>query len=133
MRAPRILGLVVGSIALAAVLFLFVLPSRTYLAQRHSLADAETKLQVFRAQNAKLAAEATQLQSDADIERLARQNYGLVKPGEKAYIIVPSSPAAGTAARPGSGPAPAPASTSKKTATSAGLVERVWHDLQFWN
>ncbi len=90
MRAPRILGLVVGSIALAAVLFLFVLPSRTYLAQRTSLAAAETQLQVFRAQNAKLAAEATQLQTNADIERIARQDYGLVKPGEKAYVIEPA-------------------------------------------
>jgi len=123
MRAPRILGLVVGSIAVAAVLFLFVLPSRTYLAQRHSLAAAETQLQVFRAQNAKLAAEAAQLQTNADIERIARQDYGLVKPGEKAYVIEPS-PAS---------PAAAPAPASKKKATSPGLVERVWHDVQFWN
>jgi cell division protein FtsB len=120
MRAPRLLGLVLGSIGLAAVLFLFVLPSRTYLAQRHSLSAVETQLQVFRAQNAKLAAEAAQLQSDADIERIARQDYGLVKPGEKAYVIQPAAPA------------PAVPSVAKRAARP-GLVERVWHDIQFWN
>lgn len=128
MRAPRILGLVIGSIALAAALFLFVLPSRTYLAQRHSMSAAETRLQVFRAQNAKLAAEAAHLQSDADIERVARQDYGLVKPGEKAYLIQPSSPAP-----PATGAGSTPGSAPKKKAASPGLVERVWHDIQFWN
>ena len=123
MRAPRILGLVVGSIALAAALFLFVLPSRTYLAQRHSLAAAQTRLKVFSDQNAKLAAAADRLQTDAEIERLAREQYGLVKPGEKAYVIAPSP-------RPAT---PAPASTPPPKAAKPGLVSRVWHDIQFWN
>ena len=120
MRAPRILGLVAASIALAALLFLFVLPTRTYLAQRHSLAVAQTRLRVFEAQNAKLAASAQQLQTDAEIERLARQQYGLVKPGEKAFVIVPS---------PGPSGPKAPAGHKAKP----GLLSRVWHDIQFWN
>ncbi|MDQ1414497.1 MAG: hypothetical protein QOF81_110 [Acidimicrobiaceae bacterium] len=119
MRAPRILGLVVGSIALAAVLFLFVLPSRTYLAQRHSLSAAETRVKVFTDENAKLAATAERLQTDAEIERLAREQYGLVKPGEKAYVIVP--PSGGTK------PTPPP----KKS--KPGALSRIWHDVQFWN
>lgn len=110
-----------ASIALAALLFLFVLPTRTYLAQRHSLSAAETRLRVFSDQNTKLATAATRLQSDAEIERLAREQYGLVKPGEKAYVIVPSTPA---------NPTVAPA--AKKRA-KPGLPSRVWHDIQFWN
>ncbi len=124
MRAPRIIGLVVGSIALAAVLFLFVLPSRTYLAQRHSLSAAETRLKVFSDQNATLAAAASRLQSDAEIERLARQRYGLVKPGEKAYVMAPAPSSA-----PSAGP---PAAATKKPA-KPGLIARVWRDIQFWN
>jgi cell division protein FtsB len=118
-RAPRILGLVVGSIALAAVLFLFVLPSRTYMAQRRSLSAAETRVKVFSDQNAKLAATVERLQTDAEIERLARERYGFVKPGEKAYVIVPP---AGSAK-----PAPPP------KRAKPGLLSRVWHDVQFWN
>jgi cell division protein FtsB len=113
----------VGSIALAAVLFLFVLPSRTYLAQRDSLAAAQTRLKVFQDENAKLAASAARLQTDAEIERIAREQYGLVKPGEKAFVIVPSSGANGASA------SPAPA----KKAAPRGLVSRMWHDIQFWN
>jgi cell division protein FtsB len=122
-RAPRILGLVVGSIALAAVLFLFVLPSRTYLAQRHSLSAAQTRIKVFTDQNAKLAATAAQLQTDAEIERLARERYGLVKPGEKPFVITPA---------PGSATA-APAPPAAKRAPNRRLLSRAWHDVQFWN
>jgi cell division protein FtsB len=124
MRAPRLLGLVVGSIALAAVLFLFVLPSRTYLAQRSSLSAAQTRLNVFTAQNAKLAADAQKLQTDSEVERLARERYGLVKPGEKAFVITPSAGAAVAA--------PAPAKPATKPA-KRGLASRLWHDVQFWN
>lgn len=105
---------------MAALLFLFVLPSRTYLAQRHSLSEAQTRLQVFEVQNAKLAADAERLKSDAEVERLAREQYGLVKPGEKAFVIVPSPKAAAP---------PAPAKKTEKP----GLLARVWHDVQFWN
>ena len=38
MRPPRVLALLVASVALVAVLFLFVLPGRAYLAQRRTLA-----------------------------------------------------------------------------------------------
>jgi hypothetical protein len=121
------LGLVGGSIALAAVLFLFVLPTRTYLAQRTSLAAAQTRLRVFQDENAKLAASAGKLQTDAEVERIARQQYGLVKPGEKAFVIVPSP----GAAAPGAA-APGAADTPKKAA-KPGFAARVWHDLQFWH
>lgn len=120
MKTPRVLGLVVASIALAAAVFLFILPTRTYLAQRRSLSAAETRLQVFHDQNTKLAASVTRLQTDAEIERLARERYGLVKPGEKAYLMVPPPPAA-----------PAKASTHKHAHT--GLVAHLWHDVQFWH
>jgi cell division protein FtsB len=121
MRAPRILGFVIGSIALAALLFLFVLPSRTYLAQRHSLSAAAVRLKVLSDQNTNLAASVAGLQSDSEVERLARQRYGLVKPGEKAFVIVPPPRAASPAAAP------------KRKAPKRGLVSRLWHDVQFWN
>ena len=127
-KAPRVLGLVVASIALAAAVFLFILPTRTYLAQRRSLSAAETRLRVFRDQNTKLAASATRLQTDAEIERLARENYGLVKPGEKAYLVVPPPAAAN--------PTPNSAGPSKASAAKGahpGLLPRLWHDIQFWS
>lgn len=132
MRAPRIIGLVVGSIALAAVLFLFVLPSRTYLAQHQSLVAAQTRLKLFQRENAKLSAEANQLQTDSDVERIAREQYGLVKPGEKAFVIVPAAPSVEAGAAPaGTGSAGDRARSPRPV--RRGLLSRLWHDVQFWH
>ena len=78
------------SVAVVGVLFLFVFPARTYLAQRNDLTAASTRLRVLSDNNKKLAAEAARLHDDSEIERLAREQYGLVKPGEEAYAILPS-------------------------------------------
>jgi len=117
-KGPRLLGLLLGAVAVAAVVFLFVLPGRTYLAQQHSLVAAQTRLNVLSAENSKLSETAQRLQTDTEIERLARQQYGLVKPGEQAFAILPSRPAA----------PPAPA----RKAAKPGLVGRLWRDAQFW-
>jgi hypothetical protein len=58
------------------------------------------------AENAKLDQRRQQLQTDAEIERLAREQYGLVKPGEEAFAILPPKPALT--------PTPAPAKNKKK-------------------
>jgi len=72
------------------LLFAFVYPTRTLLDQRNQMNRANEQLNVLEQQNAKLEQEAKQLNSDAEIERLAREGYGLVKPGERAFVIVPT-------------------------------------------
>jgi cell division protein FtsB len=88
-------GLLIG-VACVAVIVLFVLPGRTLLQQRDTLARTRHQIQVLDNENAKLAATARSLQSDGEIERLARQRYGLVMPGQQAYVVLP--PAAGVPA-----------------------------------
>ena len=82
------------SLALMAVvvlgLFTFVFPTRTFLAQRASISHAERQLEVLDEQNAELEARAERLRSDAEIERLAREQYNLVRPGEEAYALLPA-------------------------------------------
>jgi cell division protein FtsB len=104
----RVFSVVLAAVMLVAALFLFGLPGRTYLNQQRSLNAAEVRLQVLSAENVKLDQRAQQLQTDAEIERLAREQYGLVKPGEEAYAILP--------AKPPTPPTPAPA-TKKKAPT----------------
>ncbi|MGH9124903.1 MAG: FtsB family cell division protein [Acidimicrobiales bacterium] len=117
-RGPWILGLVIGSIALAAVLFLFVLPTRTYLAQQHSLSAEQARLGVFNSENGALSAQAQRLQTNAEIERIAQQQYGLVLPGQKDVVSLP---------------AVAPSTPKPKPRPQRGLGYRLWHDVQFWN
>jgi cell division protein FtsB len=100
MRRRRVFTLLLASVCLVAALFLFVLPGRTYLSQRHSLAAATVRERVLSAENAKLDQRIKQLQTDAEIERLAREQYGLVMPGEQAYAILPPKPSPTTIPSP---------------------------------
>ena len=85
-RAVRILLVVV---AVGGLLFLFVLPGRTWLAQRSAMSAAQRRLELLTQENAELAKQAAQLRNAAYVEQIARQQYGLVMPGEKAYGILP--------------------------------------------
>lgn len=88
-RARR-LGVVVGSVAFVGVLFTTVFPTRTFLAQRTSLDASTEQLQVLEEQNRRLEDRVGVLNDDAEIERLARQEYHLVRPGEQAFAVLPA-------------------------------------------
>jgi cell division protein FtsB len=79
-----------------AFLFVFVFPTGSYLAQRRQVTRASHDLAVLRQQNATLSGEAAKLQTDAEIERIARDRYDMVLPGERLFSIYPSPPATTT-------------------------------------
>jgi cell division protein FtsB len=113
-RAVRVLLAVV---TVAAVLFLFVFPVRTLIDQRNQTAQAQRQIKGLAAVNAQLSKQAAQLQTNADIEALARQRYGLVLPGDHAYTLLPSAPTT----VPGGG---ATTTTTTTTVPAAGVVPR---------
>ena len=84
MRLALILVVLVG------LLFAFVYPTRTFLDQRNETNKARAQLEVLQTENARLARESKRLSTDAEIERLARQKYGLVRPGERPFVILPA-------------------------------------------
>jgi cell division protein FtsB len=97
----------VASVVFVGFVFGAVFPTRTYLAQRRAIHAATERLDLFQEQNGRLQAEADRLQSDQEIERIARERYNLVKPGEEAYAIVPvPKPEAAPPPRPKTRPAP---------------------------
>ena len=97
--------IVVASVIFIGILFGAVYPTRTYLAQQRDLRAAHHRLELFKQQNGRLEAEAKRLESDEEIERIARARFNLVKPGEEAYAIVPVPPKPGAPA-PAASPAP---------------------------
>jgi len=101
--------IVVAFVIFIGILFGAVYPTRTYLAQQRDLRAAHQKLALFKQQNGHLEAEAKRLESDEEIERIARARFNLVKPGEEAYAIVPVPPKPGDPAPPAATPAPRPA------------------------
>ncbi len=88
-RARRAAWPIAVAVLVCGVLFLGVFPTRTYLDQRGAEATAERRLAELEGERAELQARADALQSDAEIERLAREQYGLARPGEEVYRVLP--------------------------------------------
>ena len=78
------------ALAVVAIMFVFVFPTRSYLAQRRQVAASAHDVAVLKKQNDDLAAEAQRLRSRAEIERLGRQQFGLAYPGEQVYKVMPA-------------------------------------------
>jgi cell division protein FtsB len=100
-RGARIGAWMVGAVAVLLVLVVFVFPTRTYVQQHRQMQGTANELRILDQQNAQLAAQAAKLQTNAEIEQLAREQYHLVRPGEQAFAILPPPATGGaTAARP---------------------------------
>jgi cell division protein FtsB len=91
-RRRRSVVLLLGALALVVVLFAFVYPTRTFFSQRKEVSAAERRLQVLEQSTKALKHDNARLQSDAEVERRAREDYGLVRPGETPYVLVPAPP-----------------------------------------
>lgn len=117
MRLRKALWPLLLSVVLVGVLFAGVFPTRTFLAQRASISHAEKQLAVLGEQNAQLQRRAEELQSDTEIERLAREQYNLVKPGEEAYAVLPPPAAKGQET---------PTVTPRVKKDDGNLVQRAW-------
>ena len=78
-------------IACAIVVGVAVLPLRTYLEQRELLEQTQVERQQVLSEVDQLESQLEILQTDAEVERLGRENFDLVKPGEESYRILPSA------------------------------------------
>jgi cell division protein FtsB len=77
-------------VVLVGLLFAFVYPTSTFLDQRDQTNKARAQLAVLQSQNARLSRDSKALSTDSEIERLAREKYGLVQPGERPFVILPA-------------------------------------------
>ena len=88
----RFLVPLLGSMVALGGLLVGVFPTRAILDQRSALADAEGRLAVVEARNEELEDRVEALGTEAEIERIAREQYNLVFPGEEAYGLLPAPP-----------------------------------------
>jgi len=100
--APLIAGLLLAALAFTVS---GVFPFRQLIQQRQQVDAASQQLDTLRAENDRLAEELDALHTDDEIERIAREQYGLVRPGEEAFVVivpdaVPVAPAAPVAGDP---------------------------------
>jgi cell division protein FtsB len=87
-RGRRIIYPVMACVLFAGVLFVAVFPTQTYLEQREEAARRREQLEEIQQRNAELEARAEALEDDEAIELLAREEWGLVLPGEESYAVV---------------------------------------------
>ncbi len=122
---------VVAFVIFIAILFGAVYPTRTYLAQQRDLRAAHRTLALFKQQNGHLEAEAKRLESDEEIERIARARFNLVKPGEEAYAVVPVPPKPGDpASQAAAAAAPPPAPETSRSSLPGAVVDWMVDALQ---
>ncbi len=92
---PRLTGRAAGlMVAVALLALLTLVPGRQYLEQRGRIAELERRATQLEQQNDELQAQIVALRDPAEIERLARECLGMVRPGEIA-LVVPGGPASG--------------------------------------
>jgi cell division protein FtsB len=84
-------------LAALAITMAGIFPFRQMLAQSRQVENTRLQYETLAAENARLEEEAEVLQTPLEIERIAREQYGLVRPGESALRAVPAE---GTVADP---------------------------------
>jgi cell division protein FtsB len=91
-RRALALRVSVATLVVIGLLFVVVFPVQAWMRQRSDLSASEHRLTVIRKERLRLERAAHRLNDPSEVERLARQLYGMVRPGEQAWATVPGPP-----------------------------------------
>ncbi|MEX0754616.1 MAG: septum formation initiator family protein [Actinomycetota bacterium] len=80
-------GILFALVLLVGVLS--IVPLRQFLAQRGEVAQLQRDTRILREANAALEDKIARLNDPKELERLARECLGMVRPGETAFVTVP--------------------------------------------
>jgi cell division protein FtsB len=111
-------------IALVTLLFLLmgaafltqVVPYRQIIDSQRQVSSAQEQLASLEAENELLQDDVAALNTDEEIEKLAREKLGYVQPGETAYVVLD----------PPAGQEITPAITEAAPAPSKTWVDQIW-------
>jgi cell division protein FtsB len=93
--------LLAGSVVVSALVLLAWFPAGALLDQRSALSKTDSNLSHLRQQDRQLAREKALLSQPGEVARIARQDYGLVGPGQRSYEVLPPSARKGSNAYAG--------------------------------
>lgn len=82
------LQLALTTLTVAAVFSFLVSPARTWRAQQAEHAELESELADLGAVNEALTRRAALLETPDEIERIAREDYNLVRPTDESYVVL---------------------------------------------
>jgi cell division protein FtsB len=69
----------------------FELPVSTLFHQRGELANLSNQLSTVTGRNAELSSEVKDLHQNATIAAIAHADYGLVRPGQQSFVVLPAA------------------------------------------
>ena len=87
MRFSRPLKVVLYAAFIGVLLTSYITPLQQIIERRAEIPVLQEKIQETKAYNAEQRRLAESLNTPEGIERAAREDYGMIRPGEKIYII----------------------------------------------
>jgi cell division protein FtsB len=88
LRRPGTAVVTLLIVLMGAVFLTQVVPYGQIVESEREVDSARAELAALEAENTVLAADVAALQTDAEIEKLAREKLGYVRPGEIAYVVL---------------------------------------------
>ncbi len=87
MSLPRPLKVILYAAFIGLLLASYVTPLQQILESKSRIAHLSSELETIEKNNAARERFVEELQTPAGVERAARERYGMIKPGEKVYIV----------------------------------------------
>jgi len=98
-----------------AIVLAGVFPFRQLIAQERLVENTRGKLEALVVENEAIQSQIDAVQSPSELERIAREQYGMVRPGETSYIVELDG-----------GPVPQAVVNSEQELDSRSLLQRFW-------
>ena len=87
-RRPAVTLVVVAVAVVLLAIATNVVPFRQVVDQRAEIGEARDHLAALVAENATLTQQVAALETPIEVERIAREKLGYVRPGETAYVVI---------------------------------------------
>lgn len=81
-------GLVIPLLLIIGLVAVEVFPIRQIISQGRELEESRARLEVIQEENRRLEQQIQDWQTPAGIERMARADFGYVRPGDISYVVV---------------------------------------------
>ena len=107
-KVRRARATLAGAVVVSALVLVVWFPAGALLHQRAAIAASAAELSRLHQQDQALSDEQQRLESPAEIQRLAREQYQLVSPGERAFEVLPPTTGADGSASYAGDPADQP-------------------------
>lgn len=98
-----------------AIVLAGVFPFRQLIAQERLVDNTQAKLDALVVENSAIQNQIDAIQSPTELERIAREQYGMVRPGETSYIVELNG-----------GPVPQAVVDQQQALDSRSLLQRFW-------